>query len=304
MISLIEIENILRGKIAVDEPMAKHTWIKIGGTADFYIAPADKNDLLAIVEYFRGHNYSWAILGRGSNVLVSDDGFRGALINTETALSNIHLENNLVIAEAGVRLTNFVDFCIQNEFAGVEMLGGIPGTLGGAVVMNAGAYGGEIADHLIDVEVVRDGKVQQIKKDDGKFAYRHSDFAKDVVLGASFQFPNGNKEQLATKRHELILRRNETQPIEFPNFGSTFKNPPNTYAARLIEQAGLKNKRVGNAQVSDKHAIFIVNLGGAKATDVLKLIDLITRTVYQNSGVMLELEIKMLGFSNLAKDAV
>ena len=164
MISLTDIQKFLRGNIAVDVPMAKYTWMKVGGPADFYIEPADKNDLISIVEYFREHNYSWIMLGRGSNVLVSDEGIRGAVINIENSLSDIRIENNLVFAEAGVRLTKFVDFCIQNELAGVEMLAGIPGTIGGAVAMNAGAHGGEIADHLVEVEIIHDGIVQANSK--------------------------------------------------------------------------------------------------------------------------------------------
>ncbi len=155
MISLTEIQKFLRGNIVVDVPMARYTWMKVGGPADFYIEPADKNDLISIIEYFRVHNYSWMMLGRGTNVLVSDEGIRGAVINIENSLSNIRMENNLVFADAGVRLTKFVDFCIQNELAGVEMLAGIPGTIGGAVAMNAGAHGGEIADHLVEVEIIQ-----------------------------------------------------------------------------------------------------------------------------------------------------
>jgi UDP-N-acetylmuramate dehydrogenase len=303
MISITDIQKILRGSIAVDEPMAKYTWMKVGGPADFYIEPMDKADLEAIVDYFHTHHYSWMVLGRGSNVLVSDGGIRGAVINVEQTLSKIYIEGGLVIAEAGVRLTKFVDFCIQNELAGVEMLAGIPGTIGGAVAMNAGAHGGEIADHLVEVEVLRNGHTQRVKKENVQFAYRHSGFDQDVVLSAAFKLQRGDKEPLSAKRKELILRRNETQPLEFPNLGSMFKNPPNTFAAKLIEQAGLKGKRAGNAQISEKHANFIINLGNAKAEDIVKLIDLAKRTVYQNAGVMLELEVKMIGFSNSAKEA-
>jgi UDP-N-acetylmuramate dehydrogenase len=282
--------------------MAKHTWMKVGGPADFYIEPADKNDLIAIVEYFYNHKYSWIVLGRGSNLLVSDEGIRGAVINLEHALSDIRIKEDIVTAEAGVRLTKFVDFCVQNELAGVEMLAGIPGTIGGAVVMNAGAHGGEIADYLITVDVIRNSRIQCIQKINGRFTYRHSGFVGDVVLDASFQLPRGDKEKLSAKRRELILRRNETQPLELPNLGSMFKNPPNSYAAKLIEQAGLKGKRAGDAQISEKHANFIVNHGNAKATDIVKLIELVKRTVYQNSGVMLELEVQMVGFPNLTKE--
>jgi UDP-N-acetylmuramate dehydrogenase len=303
MISLADIQKILRGTIAVDEPMAKYTWMKVGGPADFYIEPKDKEDLKAIVFYFHTYQYSWMVLGRGSNVLVSDGGIRGAVINVEQALSKIFIEGDRVVAEAGVRLTKFVDFCIQNEFSGVEMLAGIPGTIGGAVVMNAGAHGSEISDHLVEVEVICNGQTQQVKKDNAQFTYRHSGFDQDVVLSAVFKLPRGDKEALSAKRRELILRRNETQPLEFPNLGSMFKNPPNSFAAKLIEQAGLKGKRAGDAQISEKHANFIINLGNAKAEDVVKLIDLAKRTVYQDAGVMLELEVKMVGFSSSAKEA-
>jgi len=303
MISLTDIQKILRGNIAVDEPMRNYTWMKVGGPADFYIEPIDKDDLKAIVAYFHTHHYSWMVLGRGSNLLVSDEGIRGAVINVEQALSKIYIESGLVIAEAGVWLTKFVDFCIQNELAGVEMLTGIPGTIGGAIAMNAGAHGGEIADHLVEVEVIRNGQTQKVKTENAQFAYRHSGFDHDVVLSAAFKLQRGDKEPLSAKRRKLILQRNEIQPLEFPNLGSMFKNPPNTFAAKLIEQAGLKGKRVGDAQISEKHANFIINLGNAKAEEVVKLIDLVKRTVYQNSGVMLDLEVKMVGFSSSAKEA-
>ena len=303
MISLTDIQKFLRGAIAVDVPMAKYTWMKVGGPADFYIEPADRDDLISMIEYFRERNYSWIMLGRGSNVLVSDEGIRGAVINVENSLTAVRRENTLVYAEAGVRLTKFVDFCIQNELAGVEMLAGIPGTIGGGVAMNAGAHGGEIADHLAEVEVIRNGKAQRIQKDETSFSYRRSRFAGDVVMGASFLLTHGDKEKLSAIRRECIVKRNETQPLEFPNLGSMFKNPPNTYAAKLIEQAGLKGKRVGDAQVSEKHANFIVNLGSATAADIVKLIDLVQRTVYQNSGLKLDLEVKMIGFSNLIQEA-
>jgi UDP-N-acetylmuramate dehydrogenase len=239
------------------------------------------------------------LLGRGSNVLVSDEGVKGAVINLESALSNIQLQADLVLAEAGVWLQKFVDFCIQREFAGVEMLAGIPGTIGGAVVMNAGAHGGEISDHIVDVEVLRNGQVKRIARADGEFSYRHSGFADDIVLSASFRLPKGNKEELSKRRKEFILKRNDTQPLELPNSGSMFKNPPNTYAARLIEQAGLKGKRIGNAQISEKHSNFIVNLGNAQAADILQLVELARRTVYQNSGIQLELEVKLVGFRQI-----
>ncbi|MBI3004025.1 MAG: UDP-N-acetylmuramate dehydrogenase [Ignavibacteriales bacterium] len=296
MVSLNDINKFFRGHIALNEPLAKYTSMRVGGPADYYVEPADKNDVVAILKYFLENNFPYLMLGRGSNLLVSDEGYRGAAINLETGLSSVRMEGDLVVAEAGAMIPKFVDFAVQHGLAGVEMLAGIPGTVGGAVVMNAGAHEGEFADHLMDVEVLRRNEVQRIKKEDAQFAYRRSGFAGDIVLSASFRLPPGNKEELMKRRRELIIKRNESQPLELPNSGSMFKNPPNSFAARLIEQAGLKGKRIGNAQISEKHANFIVNLGGAKALDVMQLLDLAQRTVYQNTGIMLELEVKRIGF--------
>ena len=296
MISLDDIKKTSRGNIAINEPLAKYTSMKVGGAADYYLEPADKADLVEVVEFLRRHEFPFMILGRGSNLLVSDEGFRGAVVNVEVGLANVALQNDLVVAEAGAKMAKFVEFCIQNEFSGVEMLAGIPGTIGGAVVMNAGAHGGEISNYLVDVEVLRGQKTERVKKSDAQFAYRKSGFVHDVVLGASFKLPKGSKEELMKRRSEFLRQRNLTQPTTLPNTGSMFKNPQGNYAAKLIEQAGLKGKRVGDAQISDKHANFIVNLGNAKATDIMTLIDLAQRTVYQNSGILMELEVKLVGF--------
>ncbi len=270
--------------------------MKVGGAADYYVEPADRNDFIEIVKYFQQNNFPVHIFGRGSNVVISDDGIRGAVINLEHSLTGLKLDGSAVIAEAGVWLQKFVDFCVQRELAGVEMLAGIPGTIGGAVVMNAGAKGGEISDHLVNVEVLRNGEIVRVPKSEAGFSYRHSIFEGEVVLGARFEMPKGEKAALAKRRREVILDRNKTQPLDLPNSGSMFKNPPNTFAAKLIEQAGLKGKKIGNAQISEKHANFIVNLGGAKASDIVQLLELAQRTVYQNSGITLELEVKLFGF--------
>ncbi len=304
MVSLSDVKRFFRGYIAINEPMSKYTSMRVGGSADYYLEPADKLDLVEIAKYFQGNNFPYLMLGRGSNLLISDDGLRGAAINLETCLSNVRMEADLVIAEAGVHMAKFVDFCIQNGLAGVEMLAGIPGSVGGAIVMNAGAHGGETADHLVEVEVLRDGQVQVVKRAEAQFAYRQSSFTHDIVLSASFRLSKGNKDELMSRRREFILKRNVTQPLNLPNSGSMFKNPPGTYAAKLIEQAGLKGKRVGNAQISEKHGNFIVNLGGAKASDVMTLVDLARRTVHQNTGILLELEVKFVGFSNEVKREV
>ena len=304
MVTLSDINQFFRGFIAINESMSKYTSMRVGGPADYYVEPADKQDLVEIVKYFQKNNYPYLMLGRGSNVIISDDGIRCAAINLESSLSDVRMEGDLVVAEAGAHWSKFVDFCIQQGLAGVEMLAGIPGSVGGAVVMNAGAHGGETADHVVEIEVFRDGRIQKVKKQEADFSYRHSGFAKDVVLSAAFQLPQGDKEELIRRRREYILKRNTTQPLTLPNSGSMFKNPPGTYAAKLIEQAGLKGKRVGNAQISEKHANFIVNLGEAKAADVVTLVDLVRRTVHQNTGVPLELEVKLVGFSDDVRQKV
>jgi UDP-N-acetylmuramate dehydrogenase len=304
MVTLSDIKQFFRGLITINEPMSKYTSMRVGGPADYYIEPADKQDLVQIIKYFQTNNYPFLMLGRGSNMIISDEGIRCAAVNLESSLTDVRRERDLVIAEAGAHWSKFVDFCIQNEFAGVEMLAGIPASVGGAIVMNAGANGGETADHIVEIEVIRDSAIQVIKKEQAGFGYRKSGFAHDIVLSATFRFPSGEKEELLRRRREFILKRNATQPLTLPNSGSMFKNPPGMYAAKLIEQAGLKGKRVGNAQISEKHANFIVNLGEAKAFDVVTLVDIVRRTVHQNSGVLLELEVKLVGFPDEVRQKV
>lgn len=296
MINLENIQKIFRGRIALNEPLKKYTSFRIGGPADYYLEPLDKADLVRIVTYLQEQGFPFVMIGNGSNLLVSDDGIRGAVINLEKGLSSISAEGNVVAAEAGVRLPRFVDFCIQRGLKGVEMLPGIPGTLGGAVVMNAGAYEGEISDHLVEVEVLRNGEILRVKKEDAGFSYRRSGFRRDIVLSATFQLPEGDKAELMKVRRELLIKRNESQPLNMPNSGSVFKNPETSFAAKLIEDAGLKGKRIGGAQISEKHGNFIVNVAKATATDVLALIRLAREEVAQKSGITLELEVKLLGF--------
>jgi UDP-N-acetylmuramate dehydrogenase len=236
------------------------------------------------------------IIGKGSNLLISDTGFRGAAINLEEGMGKLTFESDIVVADAGVRLSKFVDFCIQHEKKGVEMLAGIPGTIGGAVIMNAGAYGGEISDHLVEVEIYRDDAIQKVKKAEAGFSYRRSGFARDVVLNASFKLPQGGLAELLQRRRELLLKRNQSQPLNLPNSGSMFKNPEGTFAAKLVEEAGLKGKQIGEAQISERHGNFIVNHGGATAQDVLNLVTLARNKVFERTGIKLELEVKLIGF--------
>jgi UDP-N-acetylmuramate dehydrogenase len=296
MVSVDDIRKVFRGHVAVAEPLGKYTSFRIGGPADFYLEPVDKFDLIEVVRFFRKFDYRFMIIGKGSNLLISDNGFRGAAITLEEGMGTVNIEGGLIVADSGVRLSKFVDFCIQHEKAGVEMLAGIPGTIGGAVIMNAGAYGGEISNHLVEVEIYRDDAIQKIKKAEAGFSYRRSGFSRDVVLNASFLLPQGNLSELLKRRRELLLKRNQSQPLNLPNSGSMFKNPEGTFAAKLVEEAGLKGTRVGGAQISDRHGNFIVNHGNATAQDVLDLVKLARKKVYDRSGIRLELEVKLVGF--------
>jgi UDP-N-acetylmuramate dehydrogenase len=298
MVNIDDIKRVFRGHIALSEPLSKYTSIRIGGPADYYLEPADKEDTVAIIAFLQQQRFPFMIIGRGSNLLVSDEGIRGAVINLETGLSSIRVEGDRVYADAGVSMARFVDFCVQRGYKGMEMLAGIPGTLGGALIMNAGAYGGEISDHLVDVELLRNGALLYLRKEEVGFAYRRSGLQRDIILGASFRLPQGEKEEIMAIRKELLLKRNRAQPLNYPNSGSMFKNPPGQFAAKLIEEAGLKGARRGDAQVSEKHANFIVNLGAATAADVRALIELVRTTVFERFQIMLELEVKLLGFSN------
>jgi len=304
MIALGDIRTFFRGRIALNEPLGHYTSFQIGGPADYFLEPADKDDCVAIVLYCQRQKLPYLLMGKGSNMLVSDDGVRGAVINLEAGLHGLRCDGAYVIAEAGISIAKLVDFCIQNGFRGVEMLPGIPGTLGGAVMMNAGAYGGETADHLVEVEVLRNGVVRTIPKEEVGFSYRHSGLRDDVILGARFRLPQGDKAELMRQRRELLIRRNRTQPINYPNSGSMFKNPAGTHAAKLIEDAGLKGCTIGKAQISERHANFMINLGGAKSGDVLALIERAQKTVFEKFDVHLELEVKLVGFEEAAVSQV
>ncbi|MBI5022392.1 MAG: UDP-N-acetylmuramate dehydrogenase [Ignavibacteriales bacterium] len=298
MINIDDIKNFFRGAILLSEPMSNHTTLRIGGPADYYFKPEDKNDAVDMIRYLQKNNFPFFALGKGSNLLVNDDGFRGAIVDIESALRSIYMEGNQIYTESGVALNRFVDFAIQHQKKGVEMLAGIPGTIGGAIVMNAGAYGGEISNYLCKIEVLRNGAIVVLGKDQIGFAYRRSSLMDtDVVLNGWFELPEGNTEELMKIRNDLILQRNRKHPISYPNCGSVFKNPTGTQAAKLVEDAGLKGMICGAAQISEKHGNFIINLGGAKAKDVFYLIDTVRKAVLDRFNIQLELEVKLLGYS-------
>lgn len=297
MIHLEDIQKATGGRIAINEPMGRYTSIRIGGPADFLLEPADRADVLGLLAFLQEREIPFFVVGKGSNILVSDEGVRGIVLHLEPGLNSVGMDGDLVSAGAGIPMARFVDFCVQNGMQGVEMLAGIPGTLGGGVWMNAGAYGGEVSDHLVDVEIIRNGKVSRITKDQVGFSYRHASLGDAVVLGARFKLPAGDRAELMRARRDLLIRRNRAQPVNMPNSGSMFKNPPGNHAAKLIDEAGLKGTVRGGAGISTLHANFIVNHGGAKARDVVELLELARATVLKRTGITLELEIKLVGFA-------
>ena len=304
MISIVDIKNNFRGEILINEPLSKYTSYRIGGPASLFLVPADKSDAVDLSVYLQQSKIEFVVIGNGTNVLVSDKGIEGIVMNLEKGLNKISKENNFVVAESGVMLARFVDFCIQNKFTGVEKLSGIPGTLGGAILMNASAFGCSISDYIIEIEVVRNGEVVPVKKDDSLFEYRNSGFKNDVILCAKFNLPSGDSDKMMKIRHVYLQKRNQKQPLNYPSCGSVFKNPVGQHAAKLIEDAGLKGLHVGDAQVSEKHGNFIVNIGKAKANDVIQLINQIRKTVFDKFGIVLEPEVKLIGFENDVLEAL
>lgn len=299
MISITEIQKIFKGRITLNEPLAPFTTFRIGGVADYFVEPADAEDALNLIRYINKQSMPYYVMGNGSNILISDKGIRGVVINLESAFNYLKHENDTVISGAGVKIARFVDYCIQNGYAGVEMLAGIPATVGGALVMNAGAYGGETSDHVDFVKVIKDEVLTVLKKEDCGFRYRNSDLRKMIVLEAGFRLPAGNKDELIKRRKELILKRNEAQPVEIPNAGCVFKNPKDSKAAILIQECGLKGRSFGGAMVSEKHANFIVNYDNASANDVIELVKIVRKNVLEKTGIELEMEVKLVGFEEV-----
>lgn len=299
MISLSEIKQFFKGNISLNEPLAKYTTFRIGGEADYLVEPVDAPDLLSIVKYCNAKQMPFYVMGNGSNILISDEGIRGVVINLEKGFNYLRHENGAIISGAGVKLAKFVDFCIQNNYAGIEMLAGIPATVGGALIMNAGCYGGEISTYAAEVQVIRNEEIVNLNHQQSGFSYRNSNLKDTVIMQATFKLPEGDKEFLQKTRKMWMVKRNEVQPVEIPNAGCIFKNPAGNYAAKLIEECGLKGITSGGAMVSPKHANFIVNFDNATAHDVLELVKKVRKTVKEKKGIKLELEVKLVGFEEV-----
>ncbi len=288
-------------QVLVDEPMSCHTTFRIGGPADYFLIPKSYEQIARILEICREEALSYFILGNGSNLLVSDEGYRGVIIQLYRNMSHVRVEGTKVYASCGALLSGIAAAAKNASLTGFEFAGGIPGTLGGAVVMNAGAYGGEMKDVLEEVTVMTNaGEILKIPVKDMQMGYRTSivKTAGYLVLGAVISLLEGNIEEIKARTRELTEMRTSKQPLEYPSAGSTFKRPEGYFAGKLIMDSGLGGYRVGGAQVSEKHCGFVINAGGASAKDVRDLMEAVTNKVYEKFGVTLEPEVKFLGDFN------
>lgn len=285
-------------EIRLLEPMASHTTFRAGGPADFYLSPASLSQLISVVNLCREETMPYFVIGNGSNLLVSDKGYHGVMISLEKGFQECFAEGDTIRAGAGMTLYKIAREARNHSLAGFEFAAGIPGTLGGAIVMNAGAYGSEISHVLKEAKVLTPkGQVLTLSVDELEFGYRTSCILKQgyIVLEGVITLTKGDQEQIKARTEELSLLRRTKQPLEFPSAGSTFKRPPGRFAGQLIEQAGLKGLQVGGAQVSEKHGGFVINKNHATADDIMKLCQEVQKRVKDVHGIDLELEVKTLG---------
>ena len=291
------LEKIAAERVLTNEPMDRHISFRAGGPADIFFMPASAQELAAAIKIGKNEQLPTYVIGAGTNLVVPSAGVRGLVIAVGEHFSGIVREGETICAQAGAKLSRIAQEALSASLTGLEFASGIPGSMGGGAAMNAGAYGGELADCITNVTLLIDGKVETVSAAEMEFGYRTSlALKKDaIVLEAQMKLQAGEKETIGETMRELNRRRREKQPLEFPSAGSTFKRPEGYFAGALIEQAGLKGLSVGGAQVSEKHAGFIVNKGGATGDDILALIRLVQQKVYENSGVRLEREVRLLG---------
>lgn len=292
------IEKISPDRIMKDEPMWKHTSFKIGGPVDIMVLPNSVGEVQHVVKLCKEMKIDYYIMGNGSNLLVADQGIRGVVMKIADNFSRVDIEGEKVTAQAGILLSNLANLIMKESLQGFEFASGIPGTLGGAIAMNAGAYGGEMKDVVVGASVIDDcGNAVYLNNKELELEYRSSIAQKRgfIVLEVEMKFEKGDREAIREKMKDFTQRRTSKQPLQLPSAGSTFKRPPDHFAGKLIEGAGLKGVRVGGAQVSDLHAGFIVNVDHATAEDVINLIKLVQKTVRDKFDVELQPEVKIIG---------
>lgn len=303
MVQLADLQRIAGEQaVRLQEPMSAHTTFRIGGPADYFVEPGSESVLKELLLLCRETETPFFILGNGSNLLVSDEGYRGVMISLrgfdEISFregESTEAGKTIMTAGCGVLLSKAAMQAAERGLTGFEFAGGIPGTLGGAVTMNAGAYGGEIRDVILSARVMtKAGDVRELLAEELDLSYRHSIIQeKDlIVLSADFAFAHGDEEQIKEQMHQLNTQRREKQPLEYGSAGSTFKRPEGYFAGKLIQDAGLKGYRSGDVMVSEKHSGFVVNVGKGTCGDAMRVIEHVQRTVYEQFGVELELEVK------------
>lgn len=293
-------EIIDSDRILIDEPMSRHTSFKVGGAADVVVLPSSVEEISKIINLCNINSVHFTVIGNGSNLLVSDRGIRGVVIKLGKNFSQISIcDDNVIFAQSGASLAMVASVALNNNLTGFEFASGIPGTVGGAMLMNAGAYGGELKDVAIAGEFLSfSGDVQKIMGEAQGFGYRTSAYQSmdGIVTGAWFRLKKvSSNEEIKALMADLNKRRKDKQPLEFGSAGSTFKRPAGMFAGKLIEDCGLKGYTVGRAAVSEKHAGFVVNYGGATCEDVLSVMRHVRKSVYEQFGVMLEPEVKLIG---------
>ena len=285
-------------QIFENEPMKNHTSFKIGGNADVLVTPKDEFQIEQTINICKENNYKYFIMGNGSNLLVSDKGINGLVIKIGRSYSRYNLEDDEIYFESGILLSTLSKIAMENSLSGIEFASGIPGTLGGAVIMNAGAYGGEMKDVIQRVKFIdENGKISNYTNEQMEFKYRRSILSdsNSVVLGAYIKLEKGDRDSIKSVMDDLAEKRNSKQPINMPSAGSTFKRPSGNFAGKLIDDSGLRGLRHGDAMVSQKHCGFIINTGNATAKDVKELIGVVQKTVFDNYKIKLETEVKMVG---------
>ncbi len=291
--------RIDKNKMILNAPMKDYTSFKAGGNADLLVQPGSSDELSYALKILEDNNISHKVIGNGSNVLVKDSGYRGVVLRIGEPFQEIKVTENRIEAGAGVLLSAAAKRAAEASLAGFEFASGIPGTIGGAVFMNAGAYDGEISQIIESAEIVsKDGtRIVSLKKEELELSYRHSILQRtgDVLLKATFLLEKGDRETIEARIRELTERRTTKQPLSYPSAGSFFKRPHNHFAGKLIQDAGLQGLSVGGAQVSPLHAGFIINTGGATAKDIIDLMEIVRGTVFEEFGVMLEPEVRIIG---------
>lgn len=288
------------GQVRTEEPMKNHTTFRVGGPARYLVEPKDAGELAGIIGACTKAGMPFTVVGNGSNLLVSDAGYDGVVIHLFKNMSQIWTMGNRMILEAGVLLSRAANTACREGLTGLEFASGIPGTIGGALVMNAGAYGGEMKDVVTCVKVLAaDGGIREYTGEEMEFGYRRSRIAgeRSIVLEAEIELSFGRTEEIRARMDELKEQRVKKQPLEYASAGSTFKRPEGYFAGKLIEDAGLRGFRIGDAQVSEKHCGFVINRGNASASEIMEVIRQVQERVYAHSGVRLETEVRFLGWT-------